>query len=489
MTTDQELWQRARGGDADAFGELYETHARAVQGYCLWRTGSTQVSEDAAATVFLEAWRKRERLRLTTDTAAPLLLGIANNVMRHPLGLEPLPADYAAPGREAARAYIGWSRVLSDLQIIKPGNCRSPQSLARETRKRLAKTPYSHLRVVIESDEPCGEGVESRGRVIVVETRTRHEDEVAGVADQASDALTGLSERASLECIAPERFGALARNALDRAGLDQVRVGVSQKFWPCTYGSGGFSPEKLQVDIGASDFKTWRSTEPPSCATGASCDAETTRKKSPTPVLVTESGAQRSELGTKLRDFTLKASEAILGGSLFLTRVVSCSFRSWPQQLLEALLLLSGAFRVAGDLTALDQALERLVDAGEISEVVKSLTPLLQLARRLRAAQHQHGQQRDLGVIEVKGLVEQMPVLARSAAGAARQAGPTSQGQAAQSLDHFLLVVVDNRLAVGRLVAGEAQGVERKRVDIGRRVLLLDQAAEHTDLYCVGLHR
>ncbi len=83
MTTDQVLWERARGGDAEAFGELYETHARAVQGYCLWRTDSTQVAEDAAATVFLEAWRRRGRLVLMTDTAAPLLLGIANNVMRH----------------------------------------------------------------------------------------------------------------------------------------------------------------------------------------------------------------------------------------------------------------------------------------------------------------------------------------------------------------------------------------------------------------------
>jgi RNA polymerase sigma factor (sigma-70 family) len=83
MTTDQMLWERARGGDAEAFGELYESHARAVHGYCLWRTGNTQLAEDAAATVFLEAWRKRGRLVLMTDTAAPLLLGIANNVMRH----------------------------------------------------------------------------------------------------------------------------------------------------------------------------------------------------------------------------------------------------------------------------------------------------------------------------------------------------------------------------------------------------------------------
>jgi RNA polymerase sigma-70 factor (ECF subfamily) len=82
MGDDLQLWERARAGDAEAFGDLYERHARAVQSYCFWRTADLQVAEDAAATVFLEAWRKRRRLNLTTDSAAPLLLGIANNVVR-----------------------------------------------------------------------------------------------------------------------------------------------------------------------------------------------------------------------------------------------------------------------------------------------------------------------------------------------------------------------------------------------------------------------
>jgi RNA polymerase sigma factor (sigma-70 family) len=82
MTNDRELWERACSGDAEAFGGLYERHARAVQSYCLWRTADLQAAEDATATVFLEAWRKRGRLTLTTDSAAALLLGIANNVVR-----------------------------------------------------------------------------------------------------------------------------------------------------------------------------------------------------------------------------------------------------------------------------------------------------------------------------------------------------------------------------------------------------------------------
>lgn len=76
------LWAQARGGDAEAFGKIYARHAQAVQQFCLWRTGDPQAAEDAVATVFLEAWRQRERLDLTAESAAPLLLGIANNIVR-----------------------------------------------------------------------------------------------------------------------------------------------------------------------------------------------------------------------------------------------------------------------------------------------------------------------------------------------------------------------------------------------------------------------
>jgi RNA polymerase sigma factor (sigma-70 family) len=82
MAGDLQLWERLRSGDAEAFGDLYERHAHGVQSYCLWRTANFLLAEDATATVFLEVWRKRSRLTLSGDSAAPLLLGIANNVVR-----------------------------------------------------------------------------------------------------------------------------------------------------------------------------------------------------------------------------------------------------------------------------------------------------------------------------------------------------------------------------------------------------------------------
>jgi RNA polymerase sigma factor (sigma-70 family) len=82
VVSDEVLWARARRGDAEAFGKIYARHARAVYDYCLWRTADPQTAEDVAATVFLEAWRRCDRLDLETSSAAALLLGIANNVVR-----------------------------------------------------------------------------------------------------------------------------------------------------------------------------------------------------------------------------------------------------------------------------------------------------------------------------------------------------------------------------------------------------------------------
>ena len=50
------------------------------------------------------------------------------------------------------------------------------------------------------------------------------------------------------------------------------------------------------------------------------------------------------------------------------------------------------------------------------------------------------------------------------------------------------LVVVDDRVAVGRLVARQAQRVEAQRVGVRRRALLLEQAAEDADLGRAEVH-
>jgi RNA polymerase sigma-70 factor (ECF subfamily) len=80
--SDASLWARSRAGDADAFGLLFERHAKVIYNYCFRRVGNWTAAEDALSAVFLEAWRRREK-ELAPDKVLPWLYGIATNVIRN----------------------------------------------------------------------------------------------------------------------------------------------------------------------------------------------------------------------------------------------------------------------------------------------------------------------------------------------------------------------------------------------------------------------
>jgi RNA polymerase sigma factor (sigma-70 family) len=79
---DSVLWSRARSGDSEAFGMLFERHARTIYNYCFRRVGSWAVAEDLVSIVFLEAWRKVDK-QLPSGKELPWLFGIATNVVRN----------------------------------------------------------------------------------------------------------------------------------------------------------------------------------------------------------------------------------------------------------------------------------------------------------------------------------------------------------------------------------------------------------------------
>lgn len=80
---DSELWRLAAHQDGAAFGELFERHADAVYLHCFRRTASWSRAEELTSAVFLEAWRRRQAVRLDTDSILPWLLAVANNVIRN----------------------------------------------------------------------------------------------------------------------------------------------------------------------------------------------------------------------------------------------------------------------------------------------------------------------------------------------------------------------------------------------------------------------
>lgn len=81
--SDRDLWSRALTSDKNAFGELFERHASSVYNFLFRRCANWTTAEDLTSIVFLEAWRKRDRVDLVHDSALPWLLGVATNVMRN----------------------------------------------------------------------------------------------------------------------------------------------------------------------------------------------------------------------------------------------------------------------------------------------------------------------------------------------------------------------------------------------------------------------
>jgi RNA polymerase sigma factor (sigma-70 family) len=84
-TSDAELWRRVGEGDSRSFEELFERHARRVYNYCFRCTADWTAAEDLTSAVFLEAWKKRRQLRLSTagESFLPWLLGVATNLIRN----------------------------------------------------------------------------------------------------------------------------------------------------------------------------------------------------------------------------------------------------------------------------------------------------------------------------------------------------------------------------------------------------------------------
>jgi len=82
---DVELWRRAVGGDAQAFGDLFDLHAKAIYNFCFRRTANWAEAEDAMSEVFLVAWKRRADVVFTSDgeRVLPWLLGVAVNVVRN----------------------------------------------------------------------------------------------------------------------------------------------------------------------------------------------------------------------------------------------------------------------------------------------------------------------------------------------------------------------------------------------------------------------
>lgn len=78
--SDAALWLAAVSGSDRCFGDLMDRHRQRIYGKALVRMGDVHDAEDVVATVFLEAWRNRKRVRIVNESALPWLLTVTVNV-------------------------------------------------------------------------------------------------------------------------------------------------------------------------------------------------------------------------------------------------------------------------------------------------------------------------------------------------------------------------------------------------------------------------
>ena len=105
---ESELWNRSLGGDSSAFGELFDKHRDRIFRHAFRLVGNVHDAEDAAATVFLELWRRRKQVRVVDGSILPWLLVTTTNACRnihraarrYRTFIDALPRDHDALGAE-----------------------------------------------------------------------------------------------------------------------------------------------------------------------------------------------------------------------------------------------------------------------------------------------------------------------------------------------------------------------------------------------------
>lgn len=137
---DAELWQRVRGGDDAAFGQLFERHCDAVYTFAGRRLGDWTEAEDVVSAVFLEAWRQREKVRPLDGSLRPWLFGVARNVVGNRL-------------RSTQRRRRALSRTASEAPepdfALEVDDRVDGARRAANVRTRLAGLPDSHREVLL----------------------------------------------------------------------------------------------------------------------------------------------------------------------------------------------------------------------------------------------------------------------------------------------------------------------------------------------------
>jgi len=130
---------------------------------------------------------------------------------------------------------------------------------------------------------------------------------------------------------------------------------------------------------------------------------------------------------------------------------------------------------------SIHQEIERGVDGVQIVELVEAVGPGAEFAGRLRTAEEEDAYERDLVAMEVEDIGEAVFELGDAAVGGSRT-GEALLRERMESAADGLFVEFHGGLAIGFLIGGVLEGVERERVVVGSGDFFFDEAAEDAGL-------
>lgn len=79
-TDEAQEWRRARTGDGEAFGRLFDRSQARVYRHASRLVDTRHDAEDVTAGAFLELWRRRDQVRLVDGSVVPWLLVTTTNL-------------------------------------------------------------------------------------------------------------------------------------------------------------------------------------------------------------------------------------------------------------------------------------------------------------------------------------------------------------------------------------------------------------------------
>ncbi|WP_062132674.1 RNA polymerase sigma factor [Demequina aestuarii] len=106
------LWRRARDGDGEALGQVFDRHHPRVYGLALRTLRDVHAAEDATATAFFELWRRRDTVREVDGSVLPWLLvttahtcrNVTRSARRYRALIAKLPRESGAPAADDVAA-------------------------------------------------------------------------------------------------------------------------------------------------------------------------------------------------------------------------------------------------------------------------------------------------------------------------------------------------------------------------------------------------